>query len=876
MMKALARRIRALFNRARMEAELDEELRFHIEKETEQNIARGMGPAEARRAALAEFGGAERFREECRDVRGVRLIEDLWQDLRYGARTLSKSPGFTFVALLTLALGIGANTAIFSVVNAVLFNHLPYPDSELIVSFEGVNPSKGITDSNMSVPDFADWRAQSQAFERVAGFVTGGALIVAGEEAERVRGTDVFGDFFPLFRTDAQRGRILLPDDAKKGAPPVAVLSHGLWLRRYGGDPSVVGRTIMVGRESTEIVGVMPPGFNYPARTEIWFPLGVDPAAERRDNRYLEVVGRLKAGATVQGAQAELDAVNARLAQTYVETNSGWGVRLTTLRERLVGEMRTPLLVVLGAVALVLLIACANVANLLLARAASRGREFAVRVAHGASRSRIMRQLLTESLQLSLVGGAAGVLISLWLTRLLVGLLPADTPRLDEIRPDVRVFGFALAVSILTGLLFGLAPALQASRANLNEALKEGGRSGGEGARGGRARSALIVSEVALSFMLLAGAGLLVRSFLHLRDVNPGFNPGGVLSMRISASGPKYPAGPARAEVYRQALERIAALPGVESAGAVLSLPLGGDTFNVGRSFIREGRPAAPEESANASYLVVTPGYFRALQIPLLSGRGFTDQDTEKSPMVVVVNETMARRFWPGESPVGKRITIWRDEKFPREIVGVVGDTRAKPGEAAGPQMYVPYAQDANWGSLSLVVRTAADAASVAAAARNEIHALDKAIPVYNVRPMGDVVDAALAERRASTLLVGAFALLALLLALVGIYGVTAYYVTQRTHEIGVRVALGAQARHVLRLVIGQSLRLTLAGLALGLCGAAALTRVLESLLYGVRPTDPATFAGAAALLGAVALLACLVPARRATKVDPLIALRAE
>jgi putative ABC transport system permease protein len=867
---------RNLLHKARVERELDEELRAYVELLAAEKTRGGMDAAAARRAALLEVEGVEQVKERVREVRAGAVLETISQDVRYGLRVLAKNRGFTAVAVVTLALGIGANSAIFSVVNAVLLRPLPFPDSERIVSFAGVNPSKGVTDSNMSVPDFADWRAQGQAFEQVAGFVAGGALLVAGEEAERVRGTSVTGDFFPLLRTGAALGRALHPDDAKKDAPPVAVLSHALWQRKYGGDPAIAGRQITVGRESTTVVGVMPPGFGYPDRTEIWFPLALDPAAERRDNRYLEVVARLRPDATLARAQAELDAVNARLAQTYAETNTGWGVRLTGLRERLVGNMRTPLLVILGAVALVLLIACANVANLLLARAASRGREFAVRGALGAARARIIRQLLTESCLLSLAGGAAGLLISLWLTRLLVGLIPTDTPRMDEVRPDALVFGFALAVSVITGLLFGLAPALQASRGDLNETLKEGGRTGAEGARRNGARSLLIVSEIALSFMLLAGAGLLARSFLLLREVHPGFNPDGVLALRISASGPKYPAGPARAELYRQALARVESLPGVESAGAVLSLPLGGDTFNVGRSFIREGRPATPEESAGASYLVATPGYFRALQIPLLSGRGFVEQDTEKSPMVVVVNETMARRFWPGESPVGKRITIWRDEKFPREVVGVVGDTRSRPGEPAGPQMYVPYAQDPNWSSLSLVVRSSTDPASLVAAARDELHAIDRAIPVYNARPMGDVVAAALAERRASTLLVGAFALLALLLAVTGIYGVTAYYVTQRTHEIGVRMALGAQARHVLGLVLGQSLRLTLGGLALGLCGALALTRVLESLLYGVKPTDPVAFAAAAALLGVVSLLACLLPARRATKVDPLLSLRAE
>ena len=872
----LWRRLRALLRRGELDGELEEELRYHLEREAELNVRGGMSREEARRAALKEFGGVEQARELCREARGVRMFQDLLQDLRYGARKLRKSPGFTLVAVMTLALGVGANTAVFSVVNAVLLRPLPFPDSERIVAFDGVNPSKGITDSNMSVPDFADWKEQSRSFEQLAGFIAGGSLLVSGEEAERVRGTSVTVDFFPLFRTPARLGRALEPGDAEKGATPVAVLSHGLWQRRYGGDPAVVGRQIIVGRQSTTVVGVMPPGFDYPYRTEVWFPLSLNPAAERRDNRYLEVIARLKPEATLAGAQAELDAVNARLAEGYVETNTGWGVRLTNLRERMVGNMRTALLVILGAVALVLLIACGNVANLLLARATARRREFAVRDALGASRGRIVRQLLTESFLLSLAGGVAGLLISLWLTQVLVGLIPADTPRLNEVRPDTLIFGFALAVSVFSGALFGLAPALQASRRDLNETLKEGGRTGVEGGRRNRSQSILIVSEIALSFMLLAGAGLLVRSFMRLRDVNPGFDPAGVLAMRISGSGSQYPAGPARAELYRQVLERLGSLPGVEAAGGVLSLPLGGDTYNVGRSFIREGRPMTPEESANASYLVATPGYFRALHIPLVSGRTFTEQDSEKSPMVVVVNETMARRFWPGESPVGKQITIWRDEKFPREIVGVVSDTRSNPAEPAGPQMYVPFAQDANWASLSLVVRTSADPSSLAAAARNEVHALDKAIPVYNARPMSDVVAASLAERRASTLLVGAFALLALLLALVGIYGVTAYYVTQRTHEIGLRMALGARARHILGLVVGRSLRLTLAGLAVGLCGALALTRVMGSLLYEVKPADPVTLAAAAALLGAVALVACLLPARRAARVDPLIALRAE
>ena len=801
---------------------------------------------------------------------------NLWQDVRYGVRVLWKSPGFTVVALCALALGIGANTAIFSAVNAVLLRPLAFPESERLVWLEGENQAQGITASNMSVPDFADWQTQNQVFEQMAGFITGGSLLVTGEEAERVRGTSVTADFFPLLRTNAARGRALQAGDQEKGHDDVTVLSYALWQRRFGADPNVVGRQVMIGNTSTTVVGVMPQGFDFPQQTEMWFPLALNPAAERRDNRYMNVVARLKPGVPLAQAQTQMDTISQRLAGEYHETNNGWRVRLTNLHEFMVGAVRPSLLILLGAVAFVLLIACANVANLLLARATARQKEIAVRTALGASRLRIVRQLLTESVLLSLGGGAGGVLLSVWLTDLFIAVSPPNAPRFDEIRPDARVFLFALALAVLTGVVFGLAPALQASRPDLNESLKEGGRSGAEGGRRNRVRSLLMVAEIALSFMLLAGAGLLIKSFMRLRDVSPGFNANGVLAMRLSLPSAKYPKGQPRVDMYRQVFERVRALPGVESAGAVLSLPLGGDTFNVGRSFIREGRPMTPEESANASYLVATPDYFRTLAIPLVAGRAFTEQDTEQSPMVVIVNETMARKYWPGESPVGKRITIWRDEKFAREVVGVVGDTRAALDTPPGAQMYVPFAQDAGWGSMTMVVRTTVEPSSLAGAVRGEIHALDKTLPVYNVRTMNEVAAASVAPRRAAMLLLTAFAAVALLLAVLGIYGVTAYYVTQRTHEIGIRMALGAQTRDVLRLVVGQGIRLTLVGLALGIACAFALTRVMASLLYGVKPTDPATFTGGALLLALVALVACYLPARRATKVDPMVALRYE
>ena len=803
-------------------------------------------------------------------------METLIKDLGYGLRSLLKRPGFFAVAVLTLGLGIGANTAMFTTVNAVLLRPLSYPESDKLVVLEGVNPSKGITESNMSVPDIVDWQSQTKAFEQIAGIISGGVLLANGDETERVRASSVTPEFFPMMKMNPAQGRLFQADDAAKGHEPVVILSHSIWQSRFGGKTDVIGTRVTLGRDSTTIVGVMPPGFDYPDRAELWVPWALDAAAERRDNRYVTVVGRLKPGATVQQAQSELDAINQRLAQAYVETNSGWSVRVTELRENLVGSMRSALLILLGAVAFVLLIACANVANLMLARASTRQKEIAVRTALGASRLRIIRQLLTESVLLSVIGGVVGLGLSVWLTRLLIAISPANSPRFDEIRMDAPVFLFTLGVTVVTGLVFGLAPALQTSRLDLNETLKESGRRGSGGERHNRLGSLLIVSEIALSFMLLVGAGLLVKSFMRLRDVGPGFNPANVLTMRLGTTPGKYPQGAPRAQLFRQAVERIKTVPGVTAAGATLSLPLGGDTFNVGRSYIREGRPATPEESANAAYMVITPDYFRAMQIPLTAGRAFTDQDNDQSPKVVIVNQTMARQMWPGEDPTGKRITIWRDEKFPREIVGVVGDVKATLDAEAGAQMYVPYAQDATWGSLTLAVRTTGDPSSMAAAVRNEIRAFDKTLPVYNVKTMDDVVGADVAPRRSSMMLFSAFALVALVLSMIGIYGVTAYYVTQRTHEIGIRLALGAQLRDVLTLVLRRGLILALVGIGVGLAGAFALTRLLTSLLFGVKPVDVATFVAVSLGLIAVAVVACYLPARRATKVDPLVALRYE
>jgi putative ABC transport system permease protein len=791
---------------------------------------------------------------------------------------LLKRPVFTLVIVLTLALGVGATSAIFSVVNAVLLRPLSYPKAEQIVYLTGVNASKGISDSNISFPDYVDWTQQNQAFAEMAAYVTSGVILTGADEPERVPAASVTASFFSVLGVRPVLGRSFLPEETQPNSERVAVLSYGLWKRRYGSDAKIIGQKIEVSGRSVTVVGVMPAGYEYPEQTQIWTALRLNAGDERRDNRVYEAIGRLKPDASLGQAQTQISAINARLAQSYEETNKGWDSHLTRLQELLVGNIRPSLLILLGAVALVLLIACANIANLLLARAAARQKEMAVRTALGASRARVLRQLLTESLLLSLSGGTLGLLLSVWLVNLLVALSPADTPRFNEINLDYRVLSFTILISCLTGILFGLAPALRASRIDLNETLKEGGRGGGEGHRRNRLRNILVVSEIALSLMLLIGAGLLIKSFQNLREVKPGFTPGHVLTMLVPLPYAKYQKNQQRADFYHQLVERVEALPGVESAGMVLDIPLNGGGYSVGRGFIREGRPMTTDEAANAKYLVATPDYFRTMQIPLLAGRNFDDRDTENSPMVVIVNETMARRYFGSkEDAIGKRITIWRDEKFPREIVGVVGDTKGSTlDEDAEPQMYVAFPQDATWGLMALVVRTTGEPTLMTSAVRREVWAIDKDQPIYNVKTMDDVVMNSVGSRRVSMLLLSAFAALALVLAALGIYGVMAYSVSQRTHELGIRLALGAQGRDVLRLVVRQGMMLTLCGVVIGLVIAFALARLMTSLLFGVTAHDPLTFAGVALLLAIVAFVACLIPARRATKVDPMVALRYE
>ncbi|MFL6527036.1 MAG: ABC transporter permease [Chthoniobacterales bacterium] len=795
-------------------------------------------------------------------------------DLRYAFRMLRKHKAFSAVAIIVLALGVGANTAIFSLVNGVLLRPLAFPNAERIVYFEGRNPTQGITDSNISYLDFTDWSQQTELFASTAAYWTSSANLGAdGAEPERVPRAGVTSGFFSVLGVQPVIGRTFLAEEDKPGTSTTAIISHGLWKRRFGSDPAIVGKQVQISSRLITIVGVMPAGFEYPEQTQVWVPSAVNVSEEPRDNRSWSAIARLNSNVDLKQAQIRLSAINAQLAKQFHETNKGWDVSLSTLHERLVREVKPSLLALLGAVGFVLLIACANVANLLLARSAARQKEIAIRAAMGASRTRVLRQMLTESILLSAIGGIAGLLLSVWLTNALMSMLPEGAPRLDQVGIDYRVLAFVLGVTAVTGILFGIVPALQASKLDVTSALKEGGR-GAEGHRRTSARSLLLIGEVALSLMLLIGAGLLIKSFLRLQEERPGFNAHNVLMANLALPGAKYK-DQQFVEFFRQLKERLEAAPGVQAVGGSICLPLNATGYAIGRGFIPEGRPLTVEENKDAMFSTITGDYFRALQIPLLAGRTFEPRDNADAPKVVIINETIAKRiFGSVTAAIGKRLTIWRDEKFAREVVGVVGDTKTSSLSAdGGMQLYVPHAQDFQWNFMGLVIRTAGDPAAFASTLRREVQALDKDQPIYSVRTMDDVVANSLGTRRVSMQLFAVFAIAALLLAAIGIYGVMAYSVTQRTHEIGIRMALGAQAGDVLWLIVAQGMALAVIGVGLGLGGAFALTRVMASLLFHVEAHDPLTFVGVGSLIIFVALLACYVPARRAAKVNPVIAL---
>jgi putative ABC transport system permease protein len=818
-------------------------------------------------------------------------MRNLWKDVKYGARALWKSPGFTVVAVLAVALGVGANTAIFSVVNAVLLRALPYENSERLVAiYAGRGPN--VPGGPLSYPDLLDYRA-AQSLEYVAGYQGVGTVmgLGQGDEPERVRGVEAMADLFPALGVRPARGRTFTREEDVEGGPSVIVISDGLWRRRFGSDPNVVGREVrlgLTGRAAT-VVGVMPPGFKFPPddtdAIDYYTPFVRENAKSNADsmkNRgavFIPTVAKLRDGVPFEQAAAEVETIANRIATQYPDTSANRRARAVRLHEDLVGQVRPALLILLGAVGLVLLIACANVANLLLARAASRGREIAVRTALGATRARVARQLLTESLLLSLAGGAAGLLLSVWGVEAIIKLSPATVPRLAETTIDARVFLFALGVSILTGLIFGLAPALQASKTDLAASLKEGGRSGSAGARRNRLRSALVVAEVALSLVLLVGAGLLIKSFRQLVTTDPGYSPARVLAVTVALNTQRFADEESRAGYFREAVARIKGLPGVESAGLTRLLPLGqSDIFN---SFNIAGRaPFAPGETHSARSYTISPEYFRVLSIPVRRGRAFAESDGKNSNPVIVVNEAFARTFFPGQEPLGQHVVIdGPDDKPlpPREVVGVVGNIHFQSfTDEERPEYYIPFEQSPSAVTQVVVRSRGGDAAALTTEVRAALKGVDPNLLIWETRTMDELVGQSVAPQRFNVALLGFFAALAMLLAAVGIYGVMSYTVTQRRHELGIRMALGAQSRDVLRLVVRQGMLLTLLGLGLGLAGAFALTRLMASLLYGVSATDPLVFAAVSVLLAAVALLACYVPARRATKVDPMVALRYE
>ncbi|HKX32870.1 MAG TPA: ABC transporter permease [Blastocatellia bacterium] len=871
---------RALFFKSRLEHELEAELSFHLEREIERNIVRGMSPDEARAAALRSFGGVERVKEESRDLRGLRLPEELWQDLRYGWRMLRRAPGFAVTAVLTLALGIGANTAIFSIVETVLVRPLPYREPERLVWLTNANYARGIAQTFLNRADILDYREQATTLEQIAAWDTIPVHLRGVRQPERLEGIFVTPNFFQVLGVRPILGRDFDPQDAEG---VTIIISHSLWRRQFGGDPQVIGRKVDLDRSTptATIVGVLAPEFQYPPRIELYLVYQFDRVGTQRGGGHFDrTIARLKPGVSLDQARAEIDALALHQAQQYPDTNGGWKVVVTPFRSYLWGNARIALPLMLGAVALVLLIACTNLANLQLARAGARRKEIALRLALGAGRQRIIRQLLTESMMLAVAGGGLGLLLAIWGLDLLRIWGPDSVPRLKEAAVNAPALGFATLITLLTGAIFGLVPARQSAGTDLHRTLKETRHSGAAAPPHQRFRNILVVSQIALAALLLTGAGLLVKSFWRLRHVAPGFQTERILTAGLMANVAEYGDQARRARLFEEGLERIARLPGVESVGAISHLPFGGRTMQMSFRVLGREDPAVRSESALADHRIVTPSFFETLRIPLKRGRSLTERDTAETPMVYLVNEAFARAYFPGRNPVGERIDTGWNGWNPRgegEIVGVVGDVRHRGLEAAAiPTIYVSHLQNSRALAINYVVRMSADPAALTESVRCELQALDPNQAVFNVRPLTDYVSESMAQRRFDLWLLGSFAAFALLLAAVGVYGVMSYSVAQRAPEIGLRMALGAQPRDVLKLMMRRGALLTLIGVALGLGAAWGLTRLMSNLLFEVQATDPWTFWSIGLFLAAVALLAGYFPARRAMRVDPIVVLKIE
>jgi putative ABC transport system permease protein len=806
-------------------------------------------------------------------------MHSLLRDLRFAVRSLLKRPALTIIAIVTLAIGIGANSAIFSTINALLLKPLPFPDPERVVALWDKVPSRGVERNEVSVANYLDWRAQNKSFEQLGIYRWWSTNLTGADSPERVQGFQVTPNFLDVVGVKPMMGRGFSAEEDQPGKDAVTLLTYSLWQRRFGADPNIVNKTIATNGVARTVIGVMPPDFNYPKGAEIYAPLAITPElARNRGNHSYLAIGRLKPGISLPGAQADLDVIASQLEKQYPEENTGRGVVIYPILEDTVRMYSTALWVMMAAVGFVLLIGCANVANLMLARATGRQREIALRAALGASRFRIIRQLLTESVLLGVLGGALGVLVAYWGVDAIRTSSPGEAahfaPGWNHLGINLPVLAFTLLLSVFSGVLFGLAPAWQLSRPDLNTALKEGGRQGGAGSH--RLRGLLVVSEVALSLMLLISAGLLIRSFLQLVKTDPGFNADSLLTMNLVLPAAKYKDEPQRAAFYSELMRRVEGLPGVESAAAVNHLPLGGS--NSSTSFLVEGVPEPPPgQEFGGRYRVCTPDYFKTMGIPVLKGRAFTDQDKAGAPPVIIVNETLARKYWPESNAIGKRMRYTGPlaENPWMQVVGVVKDVKHEMSLPITEDFYIPHAQDA-WQSMVLVAKTKVEPAAMAAPIRQQVWSMDKDQPVFDVRTMREVRAISLALYSFSSVMLSIFAGVALLLAAIGIYGVMSYAVTQRTQEIGIRMALGARGMDVLKLVVRNGMALALIGVAVGLTGAYALTRLLGSLLVGVKPTDVVTFTVVTFGLLLIALLACFIPARRATKVDPIVALRYE
>lgn len=883
---------RNLFRKRAIEQELNDELRSSLEILAQEKMKQGLSQSEARRESLIELGGVEQVKEEVRAVRAGRILEDLARDVRFACRTLAKSPSFTVVAILTLALGIGATTAIFSVVNGVLLNPLPYPHANRLVAFAEKLPP--FQDFAISYPDFLDWAKMNHTFEALAAYRHMNMNLTGSGETKRVVVTQVSASFFPLLGVKPVIGRNFSPQEDRRGTAPVVLLSGGFWRSKFGASPGIVGKTLKLDGKGYAVIGVIPKHFYFCCEDQnfvlgdVYTPIGAYDShwmEDRGSHPGIFAFGRLRRGVTLERARADMDGIARDLASAYPDSDKNVGVSLTPLKQRMVGNVEPVLMVLLAAVAFVLLIACANVANLLLARATSRRHEFAIRAALGASRGRVIRQLLAESVLLALAGGGLGLFLASWGTKAAVAMLPETLPRADDVRLDAHVLAFALVVSVLVGIFFGLAPALQSARPDLQGGLKEGGR-GLSGTHHGTQR-VFVVIEMGLAVLLLAGAGLMIRSFANLWNVNPGFDPQNVLTFNVSLPPSTSEEMPDQIRAsLRNLTDAIAAIPGVKAAAITDgALPLQGGNM-VG--FWTEGhpKPATESEMPDAANYIIGDDYFRVMRIPLLRGRVFTPHDDLRSPSVAIIDESLARTYFPNQDAVGKHLHLAGIDQ-PFEIVGVVGHVDQNGLDetvqsAASPEIYVPVSQIPN-GYISLlaknegfVVRTQTPSYASVEAIRKAVEGVNREQVTYGFESMDGIITASLAVRRFTMILLALFAAAALVLASIGIYGIIAYRVASRTHEIGIRIALGAEKDDVLRLVVGQGMLLAAIGVALGILAALGLTRFLSSLLFGVNPTDTVTFVVVSLILSAVALVACYIPARRATKVDPIVALRHE